>query len=79
MTNTQKDNNLTMSDILPKLTYLCNMTIIDASSGCYSLRLDKKSSYKSPCKTYQMYLVLQMTFLIVVYDVDGTEHNKTLK
>ena len=35
----------TLNDILPKLTGVKSMSIIDASSGYHNLKLDKKSSY----------------------------------
>ena len=35
----------TLNDSLPKLSNVQYMSIIDASSGCHNLKLDKQSSY----------------------------------
>ena len=35
----------TLNDILPKLNNVQYMSIIDASSGCHNLKLDRQSSY----------------------------------
>ena len=35
----------TLNYILPKLTTVCYLTIIDASSGYHNLKLDRKSTY----------------------------------